>query len=248
MPWKVQNVAWFLRTGSFSVPAVWLAWTSPGFIWKPHLAVWIDVSLAMAYQHWELTEPELENMLHPLLLLLVSLLASKKILTSIELSSLLLFITGKLRRSLVFVSTSLVGVIWVASVYLFHTHTVCLAWQPAGVDNNKASVEVSKQLMAWGTEGTPTVAACNLPGWWSHQARTKASLFAGCLEINVWVVFVSLCLSLGWKEPAGPAVHGVVPGEYPFQRLTWLSYYHWWVWKESECFCLNRLKSLTENS
>lgn len=84
--------------------------------------------------------------------------------------------------SLAFVSTSIVGVIWVALVYLLHTHTVCLAWQPAGLDNNKASVEVSKQLMARGTVETPTVAACNLPGWWSEQERTKASLFAGNLE------------------------------------------------------------------
>ena len=98
-----------------------------------------------------------------------------------------------------FVSTSLVGVIWVASVYLFHTHTVCLAWQPAGVDNNKASVEVSKQLMAWGTEGTPTVAACNLPGWWSHQARTKASLFAGSLE-NQCVSCVLVSLPFPWLK------------------------------------------------
>lgn len=62
-----------------------------------------------------------------------------------------------------FMTASIVGVIWVAFVYLFHTHTVCLARLTAGLDNNKASVEVREQLMAWGTEGTPTVAACNLP-------------------------------------------------------------------------------------
>lgn len=84
-------------------------------------------------------------------------------------------------------------------VYLFHTHTVCLAWQPAGLDNNKASVEVSKQLMARGSEGTPTVAACNLPGWWSEQARTKASLFAGKLE-NQCVSCVLVSLPFSWLK------------------------------------------------
>lgn len=98
--------------------------------------------------------------------------------------------------SLAFMITSIVEVVWVAFVYVFHTHTVCLAWQPVGLDNNKASVEVSKQLMARGTEGTPTVAACNLPGRWSEQARTKASLFAGRLENQcVSCVLVSLPFS-----------------------------------------------------
>lgn len=93
----------------------------------------------------------------------------------------------------------IVGVIWVAFVYLFHTHTVCLAWQPAGLDNNKASVEVSKQLMVWGTEGTPTVAACNPPGQWSEQARTKASLFASKLE-NQCVSCVLVSLPFSWLK------------------------------------------------
>lgn len=95
--------------------------------------------------------------------------------------------------SLAFMSTNIVGIIWVVFVYLFHTHTVCLAWQPASLDNNEASVTVSKQLMAQGTEGTPTVAACNLPGQWSEQERTKASLFAGQLETQC----VS-CILVSW--------------------------------------------------
>lgn len=96
-----------------------------------------------------------------------------------------------------FTSTIVVGVIGVAFVYLFHTHTVCLAWQPAGLDNNKASVEVSKQLMAWGTEGTPTVAACNLPGRWSEQREQKPVCLEANWKISVLAVFLSHCLSPG---------------------------------------------------
>lgn len=119
-------------------------------------------------------------------------------------------------------------VIWVAFVYLLHTHTVCLAWQPAGLDNNKASVEVSKQLMARGTEGTPTVAACNLPGWWSEQARTKASLFAGELEKSMCWLCSRLCaFLLAERENAHPEVHRMTPGKYPLWRLTCLSCSHW---------------------
>lgn len=126
-----------------------------------------------------------------------------------------------------FMTASIVGVIWVAFVYLFHTHTVCLARLTAGLDNNKASVEVREQLMAWGTEGTPTVAACNLPDRWSEQARTKTSLFAGKLENQcVGCVLVSTLL-LAERENAGPAIHRTIPGKYPFQRLTCLSYYLW---------------------
>lgn len=115
-----------------------------------------------------------------------------------------------------FMTASIVGVIWAAFVYLFRTHTVCLARQSAGLDNNNASVEVSKQLMAWGTEGTPTVAAYNLPDRWSEQARTKGSLFAGKLENQcVGCVLVSAFL-LAERENAGPAVHRTIPGKYPF--------------------------------
>lgn len=53
--------------------------------------------------------------------------------------------------------------------------------------------------MARGTEGTPTVAACNLPGWWSEQARTKASLFAGKLE-NQCVSCVLISLPFSWLK------------------------------------------------
>lgn len=80
-----------------------------------------------------------------------------------------------------------------------HRHTICLACQPAGLDNNNASVEVSKQLMVWGTTGTPTVAACNLPGQWSEQARTKASLFASKLE-NQCVSCFLVSLPFSWLK------------------------------------------------
>lgn len=115
-----------------------------------------------------------------------------------------------------FTSTIVVGVIGVAFVYLFHTHTVCLAWQPAGLDNNKASVEVSKQLMAWGTEETPTVAACNLPGRWSEQARTKASLSRGKLE-NQCVSCVLVSLPFSWLK--GRML--VQRSTEPLQASTW---------------------------
>lgn len=53
--------------------------------------------------------------------------------------------------------------------------------------------------MVWGTEGTPTVAACNLPGQWSEQARTKASLFASRLE-NQCASCVLVSLPFSWLK------------------------------------------------
>lgn len=122
--------------------------------------------------------------------------------------------------ALAFMNTSL-GLLRL-HLFIFSTLTVCLSWQPAVLGNNKASVEVSKQLMAWGTEGTPTVAVCNLPGWWSEQARTKASLFAGKLETQcVSCVFLSLP-SPGWKWECSASSPEIGPGQGPIQSLTCL--------------------------
>lgn len=157
--------------------------------------LWAEISSTMGCQllEWEL---ELETtVLHSLPILVPLLPPRNTHVFRIEVC--LYFISWKLKKSLAFMSTSIAGVIWVAFVYLFHTHTVCLAWQPAGLNNNKASVEVSKQLMAWGTEGTPAVAACHRSGWWSEQARRKASLFAGKLE-NQCVSCVLVSLPFSW--------------------------------------------------
>lgn len=111
-------------------------------------------------------------------------------------------------------------------LFILCTLTVCLAWQPAGLDNNNASVEVSKQLMVWGTEGTPTVAACNLPGQWSEQARTKASLFASKLE-NQCVSCVLVSLPFSWlkgrmlvQQPADSFQANTHSGDLPAYHIT----------------------------
>lgn len=138
------------------------------------------------------------------------------------------FITGKLRRSLVFVSTSLVEVIWVASVYLFHTHTVCLAWQPAGVDNNKASVRSkTNKLMAWGTQGD-SYSGCLYCQAGGPPGKNKSQSVCDNLE-NQCVSCVLVSLPFPWLRSmlawqfAGPFER------VPIQRLTWLSYYRWQV-------------------
>lgn len=111
-------------------------------------------------------------------------------------------------------------------LFILCTLTVCLAWQPAGLDNNNASVEVSKQLMVRGTEGTPTVAACHLPGQWSEQARTKANLFASKLE-NQCVSCVLVSLPFSWlkgrmlvQQPADSFQASTHSGDLPAYHIT----------------------------
>lgn len=97
-----------------------------------------------------------------------------------------------------FTSTSVVGVIGVAFVYLLHTHMVCLAWQPAGLDNNKASGgEQTADGMGHRGRGFlqwPPV-TCQAGG--QSRREQKPVCLEANWKISVLVVFLSHCLSPG---------------------------------------------------
>lgn len=108
------------------------------FTWPPLLALWTEI-----LQPWEpafrTIELELKSILLHFLLSVTLLPPGITHVFKIVLSFLIFYKLEAQNVSAV-MSTNMVGVIWVAFVYLLHTHTVCLAWQPAGLGNNNASV------------------------------------------------------------------------------------------------------------
>ena len=99
--------------------------------------------------------------------------------------------------------------------------------------------------MAWGTEGTPAW----LPLTWQARGQSRREQRPVCLQANwktsVLVVFLSLCLSLGWKGKCWSSSLQTRSRQEPIPEtyLPVILYYPWQFWKGLKLICLNCFKN-----
>lgn len=106
------------------------------FTWQPHLAPWTEIPSALGAQRVEL-ELELESVrLHSFLLLETLLPPRNTGVFKLVVSLLVFYKLEAQNASCPHEHKQCWG--YLGCVYLFPTHKVCLAWQPAGPDNNNA--------------------------------------------------------------------------------------------------------------